>query len=130
MGAIARDAPQSSALWFSHPRWEDHVGDREACALNGGLARGEALRHSTALGSLSYITSEAPYSPWYSLAKVTETRDLSQSNIDCLCTMLAVRGSGQRFGKHERFFSGVSYFTEMLFKKQNTGFTVGWECVF
>lgn len=41
----------------------------EACALTVGLARGGAVRHSTALGSLDYITSETTYSPWCSLAE-------------------------------------------------------------
>lgn len=60
--------------------WIDHGGEHESCASTGGLARGEALRHSTALGSLNYITSVTAYSPWYSLAKVTETRSLNKRN--------------------------------------------------
>lgn len=95
MEASAHDVLESSALWFSHQRWEDHVGLREAYALTGGLAHGVALRHSAALGSLNYITSETAYSPWYSLAEVTETRNLNKRNTACFCMILAVRGYDQ-----------------------------------
>lgn len=95
MEASAQDVLEGSALWFSHQRWEDHAGEREVCALTGQLAHGEALRHSAALGSLNYITSETAYSPGYGLAEVTETRNLNKRNPACFCMILAVRGYDQ-----------------------------------